>query len=442
MLKIVVIVFLSITILSCSSDKKKVCLRGELKNFGTEVFMSKETPEGVLLKDGITIKPDTNNQFEISFKLDQPAYFRLGRNTLYLSPGDYIDMECDFKDPMTAKFSGKGADACFYLRAKPFPKAGSFLEAGDMIKDDPNLSTVLKRLKKKTEKRLHELKEIQNISFKFKKMEEGRIRFGAVNTLLSYPGYASWIKKLDDEGAKQLANKSEIYFQNDISDYLVGGGDADYLHLDVYRDICSSCVELIGAENVDQKVQDYIKTKKLLNQLFKQGPVAEVKKQKAKTIDQLKSDEYKNIVHKAFGKYDVLLSGKTAPDFGFKNTNGEDLKLSDFKGKMLVIDIWATWCGPCIKESPYFEKLAQKYKDQNVEFIAISIDSNQAAWEKYLEKHSKKSMQCITNRTEFSAYRIHGIPRFIVIDKNGLIVDAFASRPSDPNLEELLKRHL
>ncbi len=442
MSKIVIALFLSIMIWSCDLKQKTVRLRGELRNFGTEVFMSKGTPEGVLLKDGITIRPESNNLFEITFELDKPSYFRLGRNTLYLSPGDDIYIECDYNDPKAAKFSGKGADACFYLCAKPFPKGGSFLNAGEMIKDDPDLQTVQKRLKDKIEKRLKELEETPNLSENFKKLEKGRIKFGAVNTLFSYAGYASWIKKLTGEEAAKMAKEAKIYFNKDIQEYLKGGGDACYLNLDVYRDICSSAIEFIGTENVDEEVLEYIKSNELIYYLASKGPVEEVKETKRKILCELKSEEYKEIVHKAFEKYKPLLAGQPAPQLGFRNKDGKEFKLSDFKGKNLVIDIWATWCGPCVQESPYFEMLADKYKNQNIEFIAISIDSNKVGWEKYLEKHTKKTKQYITNRTEFSAYRIHGIPRFMVIDKDGLIVDVFAPRPSDNRLSEMIDRCL
>lgn len=442
MYKIIVIICLSLTILSCSSENKKVHLKGELKNFGIEALMSKGTPEGVFLKEGFILEPDAQNRFEISFELDQPSYYRLGRNTLYLSPGDDLEVYCDYEDPMAAKFTGNGSDACYYLCAKPFPKGGSFLEAGKMIVDDPDLTEVLKRLDAKVKERLLELDKTPNLSDLFKKLERGRVMFDAANTLFSYAGYASWMKKLSEEEAKVFQKNADDFFQNAIKDYLTEGRDADFLQLDVYRDICSSCVKTLGVENVDQEILDYLKTGELLGQLLSRGPVTEVVEQKLKTINQIKSEKYKEVVGKAFQKYESLLPGQIAPELAFQTIEGKEVKLSDFKGKMVVIDIWATWCGPCVNESPYFEKLAERYKDYNIEFLAISIDSNKKAWEKYLEKHPKTTKQFITNRTAFAPYLIHGIPRFMVFDSKGLIVDVFAARPSSLEMDELIRSKL
>jgi len=425
-------------LLSCKTESKIVHLKGELKSFGTEVFMSKGTPDELLLKEGLVIKLDAQNKFEISFELDEPSYYRLGRNTLYLSPGDELELFCDFKKPMAAKFTGSGADACLYLCAKPFPKGGSFLEAGKMIKDDPSFDDVLNRLDQKIEARLTQLKETPNLSNQFRKLEKGRVMFGAANTLFSYTAYASRIKKLTKEEAKVLNVIAEARFKNAIDKFLAEGGDVDYLNLDVYRDICRSCIELLGEKNVDQAIIDYTKTRDLLSQLLRNGATSELVEQKVVTLNQLQGDKYKTVINEAFKKYNALLSGQLAPELAFRNKDGEEVRLSDFKGKVVVLDVWATWCGPCVKQSPYFEKLAEKYKNQNIEFLAISIDSNKKAWEKYLEKHPKSTKQLITNRTVFAAYLIHGIPRFMVFDSKGLIVDAFAARPSDPKLEKLI----
>jgi thiol-disulfide isomerase/thioredoxin len=70
-----------------------------------------------------------------------------------------------------------------------------------------------------------------------------------------------------------------------------------------------------------------------------------------------------------------LVALKKAPEFSLKNVMGGELKSDDLKGKVVVVDFWATWCTPCIKEIPEYVKLREKFKGQNVEFVGVTFDS-------------------------------------------------------------------
>ena len=68
------------------------------------------------------------------------------------------------------------------------------------------------------------------------------------------------------------------------------------------------------------------------------------------------------------------VSGKESVDFNYENFSGGETSLQDLSGKLIYIDVWATWCGPCLKEMPSLKKLVKEYKGKNVEFVSISID--------------------------------------------------------------------
>nr|WP_320120429.1 TlpA disulfide reductase family protein [uncultured Marinifilum sp.] len=444
MKNLLVILSICLAFTSCQTKPKTVHLKGELKNFANEFKMTKHSPVGLLLKEGVTITLDDQNRFDVMFELEEAAYYRLGRNLLYLSPGDHLELICDMNKPEVGSFTGDAVEACEYLKTKPFPKGGSYLtQGGNMLKDNPTKEMVRERVATKVKTRQAELDALQNVSKKFRKMEEGRIVFDAANSLKSYGFYAAFMSKVPQDKIKQFAEEATAFFKNDIDRYCANGNDADYLNVDTYLSVVDRCIQLVGEENFDQKILDFGKAYPLIMQLGFNGPIASVLNEKNECLEQIKTQEYLDAINKSFAKYDLIMPGQMADDLNMKNQAGEAVNLSDFKGKIVVIDVWATWCGPCKAESPYFEKLAEKYKDNaNLQFVSISIDTNVKAWEKYLAKHEKTSEQLICNRTEFEKYILQGVPRFMIIGKKGEIIDVFAPIPSKPELEEMIVKQL
>ena len=134
-----------------------------------------------------------------------------------------------------------------------------------------------------------------------------------------------------------------------------------------------------------------------------------------------------------------LLPGEPAIDLELTDVDGKVFNLSDFKGKVLYIDLWATWCGPCIKESPAFEALATEYNEDEIVFLPISTDSNQKDWLGYLESNKKNLVQYYTSDINLvEGWDLKYIPRFLLIDKDFNIADAFAPRPSSEGINEVL----
>lgn len=135
------------------------------------------------------------------------------------------------------------------------------------------------------------------------------------------------------------------------------------------------------------------------------------------------------------------LNGSIAPSFNYDNYNGGKTKLEDFKGKYVYIDVWATWCGPCIAEIPSLKKVEEKYHDKNIAFVSISIDKLKdfQKWKSMVKAKELGGVQVFADNDWNSQFvkdlNITGIPRFILIDPNGKIVKSDAARPSSPNLE-------
>jgi thiol-disulfide isomerase/thioredoxin len=139
------------------------------------------------------------------------------------------------------------------------------------------------------------------------------------------------------------------------------------------------------------------------------------------------------------------LTGIQSPSFeGYENNKGGTSSLSDFKGKYVYVDVWATWCGPCKAEIPSLKKVEKAYEGKNIEFLSISVDAikDKEAWKTMIAEKEMGGVQLFaTNswKSEFvTNYKINGIPRFILIGPDGTIISPDAPRPSDDKLIELL----
>lgn len=158
-----------------------------------------------------------------------------------------------------------------------------------------------------------------------------------------------------------------------------------------------------------------------------------------------KFEEGLKLQHEEQLKINAALSpGMESPVFtDYVDYKGGTKSLSDFKGKYVYIDVWATWCIPCIYEMPYMKEVEEEYKGKNIHFLGISIDrkKDEEKWRKMIVEKDLQGTQLLADAeidSEFiKNYYIQGIPRFILLDPEGNIVRYDAPRPSEPRLKEL-----
>jgi thiol-disulfide isomerase/thioredoxin len=136
--------------------------------------------------------------------------------------------------------------------------------------------------------------------------------------------------------------------------------------------------------------------------------------------------------------------GEPAIDFTYPDKEGNEFSLSTFKGSLVYVDVWATWCGPCKAEIPALKTLEHDYHNNNITFLSVSVDTDKEAWINMLADKQLGGVQLWANGwTEITkSYAINGIPRFMLFDVVGNVISLDAPRPSSEDIRELLDVHL
>ncbi len=136
--------------------------------------------------------------------------------------------------------------------------------------------------------------------------------------------------------------------------------------------------------------------------------------------------EYNEAVLVALAAALKLQPGQPAPEFTLNDLDGQSLSLSQFKGQVVLIDFWASWCVPCIDDLPYLRQVKEKTADWPVVFLNISLDADDADWREAIDKHEIKGVHVRADgwgAEVAKTYQVSGIPSYYLVDSQGLIVE-------------------
>ncbi len=164
----------------------------------------------------------------------------------------------------------------------------------------------------------------------------------------------------------------------------------------------------------------------------------------------------KSKLEKKRDKINRVVIGKTIPDGSVVAMDESIVSTIDYRGKLLIIDFWATWCGPCLQGAPKFKELAKKYESDKVAFISVSIDRDYDDWKSFLIRQAWSSDTQFwmgmdkTNPLFSFLYKevddeghplvIIGVPKYVLISPEGEILDNEAEFPTNPTFEKHIKQ--
>ena len=179
------------------------------------------------------------------------------------------------------------------------------------------------------------------------------------------------------------------------------------------------------------------------NLLMREASLRDTRSMYATLGEGAKGSQYGRIIKERIKRLEKTEGGAQAPDFTLTDPQGNAVTMSSVKGKIKIIDFWASWCGPCRLNNPALRKLYDELHPLGLEIIGVSLDTNKAAWEKAIEKDgltwinvsSLKGWKCDL----ISLYNITGVPALFVLNENNQII---ATGLRGEQLREFLEERL
>lgn len=407
------------------------------------------------------LTPDSNRA---SFSTNQNMLLRLPirgvTSYIYAKPGETISLE---KVDATYQFFNvsedqRSAENQYLLDYQLLDfKTEKDFELTEMAKAEP--AEFLSQIEEKYKALIELDEDLQSnpsIDQDFKDLITQRVGLRRAVGLYLYDDYYKHLNKKDPElpdnfyaAAESIDLKNPDILNFEESQFLLNEYTSKDIDFSNYENLAEFFTDLYKAnkEKLGNGLTGQYRAYNIINNMISFGGELKDSEAMVDEFRQASSNKYLNDqLDKSIAPWLKLQAGMDAPNFEASTRDGEMVSLSDLKGKKIYVDVWATWCGPCIAEIPSLKSLETELHAENLEFVSVSIDQlkDKEKWMKFIDDKDLKGIQLMADNAWESDiatdYNIKGIPRFILIDESGKLLDADAPRPSDPKIKELLTK--
>ncbi len=420
-----------------------------------------------------TLTADANGKFIFNIKIKSPAYYNISFEgfrqsfTIYIRPGDSVIVNAQDISSIanTLTFNGNAPVYNDYIYEAELISRQASQSLMNLFKyDETRAMFSIDSIRAIHADNIASLqKGNANIDPFFLKIEKARAIYEWAKLHKLYPLYFNYINKLDDENGVKLSPEYDTYLAE------VNLNDDELITLPAYIDFLKIYLQAdynlyYNDDELETKYGSYanyqlysynekVESKEIKSILSYSSIMDQVNYQGKKEKDtywtlfeSLCTNEIlKSNINVELSKWAHLDKGQATEEIEMNDIEGNKVHFSDFKGKWIYIDIWATWCSPCVKEIPTLKNLEKQFHGQNIVFMSISVDKTAKPWLEMVKDKELKGIQVWAgqNETINTFYKVNGIPRFMIFDPQGNIYDANAIRPSmgmDKVIEELLKK--